>query len=181
VPLHQNPAGAVAVVRASSVVLAVIKPVPAPSESSLDDGGRNNVGSVGRARGSRGGPTSTSTCPSARPAVAGTPTSQPPQQVMVGLCYRLGLRAGQACGCDRARLVALEGLLSQCRPCASLSKEEENSCLRSGNDAPCGGACRGGPDVAAPREGAHLAQHHRSPRRGLAVEIRSLPMKGARR
>jgi hypothetical protein len=155
--------------------------VPAPSESSLDDGGRNNVGSGGASTREPRWPDLNLDLSVGPPAVAGTPTSQPPQQVMVGLCYRLGLRAGEACGCDRARLVALEGLLSQCRPCASLSKEEENSCLRSGNDAPCGGACRGGPDVAAPREGAHLAQHHRSPRRGLAVEIRSLPVKGARR
>ena len=72
---------------------------PAPAESSSDDGGSSSTGSSG------GGSAGEPRCPdlnlnldlsvgSPPPAAAAdTPTS-------LCLCYRLGLRAGEACGCE---------------------------------------------------------------------------------
>jgi len=87
-------AGAAAVVVPAPVKLAAVK--PAPAESSSDDGGSSS--------GSSGGGAGEPRCPdlnldlSVGPpaAVADTPTSQQ----AVCLCYRLGLRAGEACGCQ---------------------------------------------------------------------------------
>ncbi|OEL29040.1 Myb-related protein 308 [Dichanthelium oligosanthes] len=89
---------AAAAVPSSPARLAAVK--PAPAESS-DDGGRSSSSSGG-------GGASTGTgeprCPdlnldlSVGPPAGDTPTSQP--QPVVCLCYRLGLRAGEACGCQ---------------------------------------------------------------------------------
>jgi transcription factor MYB, plant len=82
---------------AAPVELAV---KPAPAESS-DDGGRSSASA------SSGGGASVEEprCPDLNldlsvgpPAAADTPTSQ--SQLAVCLCYRLGLRAGEACGCQ---------------------------------------------------------------------------------
>jgi transcription factor MYB, plant len=81
--------------RAAPVELAV---KPAPAESS-DDGGRSSASSGG------GASVEEPRCPDLNldlsvgpPAAADTPTSQ--SQLAVCLCYRLGLRAGEACGCQ---------------------------------------------------------------------------------
>jgi myb proto-oncogene protein len=101
---HHHPNAAA--VPASPVVLAVIK--PAPAESSSDDGGRSSSISSGSGTGSGGASTGEPRCPdlnldlSVGPPAAGTPTSQP-QPVVACLCYRLGLRAGEACGCQAAK------------------------------------------------------------------------------
>ncbi|RCV17592.1 hypothetical protein SEVIR_3G237700v4 [Setaria viridis] len=79
---------------ASPVALAVIK--PAPAESS-DDGGRSSSSSGGASTGEPRCPDLNLDLSVGLPA-ADTPTSQP--QPVVCLCYRLGLRAGEACGCQ---------------------------------------------------------------------------------
>jgi transcription factor MYB, plant len=61
-------------------------------ESSSDDGRRSSSG---------GGGASTPRCPDLNldlPVAVDTPTSQSRQPVC--LCYRLGLRAGEACSCQ---------------------------------------------------------------------------------
>ncbi|CAN6346736.1 unnamed protein product [Urochloa humidicola] len=96
---QQHPTAAA--IPASPAKLAVIK--LAPADSSSDDGGRSSTSSVSGSGG--GGSTAEPRCPdlnldlSVGPPAADTPTSQPP----VCLCYRLGLRAGEACGCQAAK------------------------------------------------------------------------------
>ncbi|CAN6332972.1 unnamed protein product [Urochloa humidicola] len=101
--LLQHPTSAV---KASPARLAVIKPAPAES-SSDDDGGRSSTSSV---TGSGGGAsTAEPRCPdlnldlSVGPPAADTPTSHSQPQPPVCLCYRLGLRAGEACGCQAGK------------------------------------------------------------------------------
>ena len=85
-----------------------VKP-PAPAESSSVDGGSSSTGSSGGAGEPR--------CPdlnlelSVGPpaaAAADTPTSQSQQPLC--LCYRLGLRAGEAsCGCQADDVAGQQG------------------------------------------------------------------------
>ncbi|KAF8719681.1 hypothetical protein HU200_024425 [Digitaria exilis] len=92
--LHQLPATAVSAPPAAR--LAVMK----PEESSKDGGRSRSSSSSGGGAASTGEPR----CPdlnldlSVGPPAAGTPTSEPRRPVC--LCYRLGLRAGEACGCQ---------------------------------------------------------------------------------
>ncbi|CAL4900911.1 unnamed protein product [Urochloa decumbens] len=77
---------------------------PAPAESSSDDGGRSSTSSG--SGGGGGASTAEPRCPdlnldlSVGPSAADTPTSHSQPRPPVCLCYRLGLRAGEACGCQ---------------------------------------------------------------------------------